>query len=476
MKNSSFCPIAICLATVWAFVFAPSAILAQQGNDPDSIVQITTRLPGHTKPSTVTVSVKNGIATMQGDIILGPIEKLLHPPVQDRGLVMEDLDDRWPGGIIPFEINGLFSPAFRESILSAIDYINGSTNLLMLPKGADSDYWINFVPTLQGYGSSQVGLQDEGGQAILLPEGFAFIGIIHEIAHAAGLRHEQCRSDRDQYVDIHWVNIEPEALHNFVQDNDESIDIGGYDFNSIMHYSSRAFALDNTKPTITRKNGSESMGNFTDFSNGDVAAINWLYPDKFCWVSFSLTHPIPIVMQRLHYEAISFINSNTTIASTNDLTFDAGQEITLQPGFEVQAGATFLAVVDGCGGQVQPFNSSEADEWYAQAGTYEDRLARNLSAGMSSGNVSNGGSLLNIAPNPFSGSSTVTYSLQSEQKVAMSLMDATGKLVATPLPAQTQSEGVYQFNLEAGSLPAGMYFLVLQLGEKRETKRLILTK
>jgi len=58
----------------------------------------------------------------------------------------------------------------------------------------------------------------------------------------------------------------------------------------------------------------------------------------------------------------------------------------------------------------------------------------------------------------------------------MSLMDATGKLVATPMPAQTQSEGEHQFTLEAGSLPAGLYFLVLQMGEKRETKRLILTK
>ncbi len=157
-----------------------------------------------------------------------------------------------------------------------------------------------------------------------------------------------------------------------------------------------------------------------------------------------------------------WISAQSDVYANTNATFSAGDSITLRPGFDAYAGCTFTAKIGGCTGNLQGGNGggdrSELSKEHPQ--TKELLETSNL----------------NIAPNPFSGSTTVTYSLQSEQTVVMQLMDATGKLVATPLPVQSQSEGEHQFNLEAGSLPAGMYFLVLQLGEKRETKRLILTK
>jgi hypothetical protein len=159
------------------------------------------------------------------------------------------------------------------------------------------------------------------------------------------------------------------------------------------------------------------------------------------------------------YTTQYWISAQSDVYAPTVATFSAGDSITLRPGFDAYAGCTFTAKIGGCSGNYNGEGSGGRSE------TPHEKQHTTV-----------GTSNLSIAPNPFSGSTTVTYALQGEQQVAMNLMDATGKLVATPLPAQTQSEGEHQFNLEAGSLPAGLYFLVMQMGEKRETKRLILTK
>jgi astacin len=449
----------------------------------DSLMEITTRLPGHAKSSTLTVSVKNGIAIMQDDIVLGPLEKL-QETAQDRGLVLQDLDDRWPNGKIAFEIDGDFSPAYRDIILTAIDYINGSTNLLLYPRGSNDTYWISYEPS--DVCESKIGLQDFFGQTISLQDytinngnGCKFPQIIHETAHAAGLWHEQCRADRDQFVDINWQNIQSDKKHNFEKSIDDNQEIGGYDFNSRMHYLPYAFAINPNIPTITRKPGMGTptdLGNTIDYSQGDVNAINWLYATKNCALFFNLNKQIPFVKRPLFYEAALTITSNAPITSGNTVTFDATTSITLQPGFIAPEGSTFRAVMDGCNGLVHPLEDNPPDE-YSGSGSYEAHLEGLLREALADKTQQVNTSFdIAVSPNPFSNSTTVRYTLPAELPVGIQLLDATGKLISTPVPTETQSEGEHQVVLEAGNLPAGMYFLVLQLGEKRETRRLVLNK
>jgi len=50
------------------------------------------------------------------------------------------------------------------------------------------------------------------------------------------------------------------------------------------------------------------------------------------------------------YEAHISVSGTSVIESTATVDFDAGQEINLLPGFEVESGALFHAFIDGCGG------------------------------------------------------------------------------------------------------------------------------
>lgn len=82
-----------------------------------------------------------------------------------------------------------------------------------------------------------------------------FIDIIeHEMMHALGFFHEHARPDRDDHVTIHWDNIDPSKYVNFEKAFEINSRGSPYDYESIMHYTSTAFALDPQFPTISIKN------------------------------------------------------------------------------------------------------------------------------------------------------------------------------------------------------------------------------
>ena len=62
--------------------------------------------------------------------------------------------------------------------------------------------------------------------------------------HTLGFYHEHSRSDRDQYIKINWKNIEEGRSDQFLTYRWTTGFGEPYDYNSIMHYSSKAFSKD----------------------------------------------------------------------------------------------------------------------------------------------------------------------------------------------------------------------------------------
>jgi hypothetical protein len=106
--------------------------------------------------------------------------------------------------------------------------------------------------------------------------------VIHELLHAAGFLHEQNREERDTFVSIVDGNIRSGYEINFKKASPgETTGFGvGYDYGSVMHYSSKAFSK-NGQPTIKAKQTStEIMGQREGFSKKDIEKVNKMYKCK----------------------------------------------------------------------------------------------------------------------------------------------------------------------------------------------------
>lgn len=243
---------------------------------PRSVKTIETRLPFATKSSTLTVEIADGLAIMEGDIILGK-----ESAVTGQNLVIRDgATYRWPGGRIPFEIGGGFSQTALDDINRAIQHVNTKTNVSLIPRGIEAD----FVRFVHNFGCSSAVGRQLGQQEIYLADDCGFGSIVHEILHTAGAYHEQSRGDRDTYVEILWNNIEPGKEHNFEKQVAGASDIVAYTYCSIMHYSKTAFGKEVngvTQETIRCKQACPCIGQRASLQVSDVTSINSVYPSKY---------------------------------------------------------------------------------------------------------------------------------------------------------------------------------------------------
>jgi hypothetical protein len=200
----------------------------------------------------VEVTIVNGEAYIEGDIWVGSESFLdgYQNMMTGQSVTVTNgiLNGRWTDGIVPFEIMDGFSEEERAVLINAMNHISGNTNVCFKKRTTESQY-IKF----KRYTKEQLGW--EGGQSyvgrcplFVCPDGqeikLSAVGnrtVRHEIAHALGLWHEQSREDRDENVEILWKNIEIDKVGNFMRHTIDGIDVGNYDFDSLMHYRFNSF-------------------------------------------------------------------------------------------------------------------------------------------------------------------------------------------------------------------------------------------
>jgi len=122
--------------------------------------------------------------------------------------------------------------------------------------------------------------------------------IVHELGHSIGFFHEQQRVDRDSFVEIKEENLAPSdggfpgsnasVASQFEKLPFAGIEIGPYDYMSVMHYGEYAFSiLPGELRTICVLPPNEHLqsviGTGSFFSDQDIVVINALYADDV-WI------------------------------------------------------------------------------------------------------------------------------------------------------------------------------------------------
>lgn len=188
---------------------------------------------------------------------------------------------RWPDRKIPFKISNQFSFGEKLVILLAQFDFALLTCVNFVERTTEPDY-ISYVPSPTSC-SSHVGRVGCGKQEIKLARGcVSQPGIVmHEISHALGLWHEQSRPDRDDYIIIHNNNIQNGKDGNFLKRDSIRVDYQGtdYDYESLMHYGSTAFANCKGCETITVRpgHGNPVIGQRDGPSQTDILQIQRMY-------------------------------------------------------------------------------------------------------------------------------------------------------------------------------------------------------
>lgn len=180
--------------------------------------------------------MEDGVAVVLGDVVIGAPTREDAPTTGTAEIPAIKL---WTGRVIPFHIQpGVPQP---ERVREAIAMFDG-TALRFVPYTNEVDALV--FEASSGICKSYIG-KIGGKQPVWLASDCGPMEIAHEILHAIGFIHEQNRADRDDFIDVHFENIEEQYKFNFEKLPAEFMKVSGlskFDFESLMIYPVWMFA------------------------------------------------------------------------------------------------------------------------------------------------------------------------------------------------------------------------------------------
>jgi hypothetical protein len=229
------------------------------------------------EPVLLDVEEFDGTYVLEGDMVLDPADIHVDDGTIEQGLASVRDGRLWPHGVVYYKFSPALSDAMRDRVKLAMAAWERRTVVSFEKAGANRDDYVLIKPFDKPYCRASIG--HTGGVQYMWLNEVCSVGLIkHEIGHTLGLYHEQSRQDRDDYVTIKWDNIKDGFEGNFRKYRSTAgRDVGAYDIDSLMHYSSHAFSR-NGRATIVKESDGTSFGGWrTRISDRDAAGIDRRY-------------------------------------------------------------------------------------------------------------------------------------------------------------------------------------------------------
>ncbi|MFK7983451.1 MAG: 3-coathanger stack domain-containing protein, partial [Saprospiraceae bacterium] len=155
------------------------------------------------------------------------------------------------------------------------------------------------------------------------------------------------------------------------------------------------------------------------------------------------------------YKASNIITANGTVGTNTAVTFQAGTNITLQPGFTVEPGANFAAIIAQCAAT----NFTETDF---------SKMNVDNTAILKEETVS-----LKVQPNPFRYQTTLVLNLSKSEIVNLKVFDQSGRMIKELLKDKALTTGKHEVLLTNDLLKGGLYYISFQTETEHLMKKAI---
>lgn len=164
------------------------------------------------------------------------------------------------------------------------------------------------------------------------------------------------------------------------------------------------------------------------------------------------------------YHASNDIQNNASflVRSGANVALLAGNSVTLNPEFEIEAGASFEVRIEPCDNGITVKSATIPN--------FED--ANKISFLQNTEHIINP-STFSVFPNPTNSDFSVSYMLDSESFVKLELYEMTGVKIKTLLNIDKQTEGAHYYNFSISDLKPGIYLFVLTSPSKIITSKII---
>lgn len=151
----------------------------------------------------------------------------------------------------------------------------------------------------------------------------------------------------------------------------------------------------------------------------------------------------------------------TDMKVSSGIKLTSAEGIRLLPGFKTERGVTFSAKVDKSVAVTRP---EEKDAGYRPVELH----AVSQPVYFATTSLQTDHTALTAYPSPFRQSTTISFEMPQEQQASLQVMDAAGQSIAEVFTGVLPS-GLNSFTFNGQSLPAGVYYLVLERNGQQET-------